>query len=464
MQPRISRLAGVLFLGDLVFILTSLALASWLRITLPFGRTLGLGGEQLPVLVYAAALVTWLGTFLLTRVYEVEGSPASRSNLLKLAAAAAVATFVFAGVLYFTFRDVSRLQFVYFFFVGLLALVLFRVAIDLLLRWRGSSRILSLRNVIVIGAGQLGNEVMKKIRSDPARGYRIVGFVDEPRRAKNQEARYLGELEQLRDLIAEHEVDEVWSTLPPHAYDKLHSVIVDLDEVPVRIKIIPDYFALALVQARIDMIDGIPLIGLREPIIGDPDRLVKRVFDLGIGLILSLVLLPLMLIIAAAIRLDSPGPVLFRQLRAGENGRPFVMIKFRTMTAEASAISAEGRPAPEAHKIKDDPRLTRLGTSLRALSLDELPQLFNVLRGDMSLVGPRPEVPWLVEKYAPWQRKRFAVPQGITGWWQINGRSDKPMHLNTDEDLYYIYNYSLWLDIKILLKTPLVVLQGKGAF
>ena len=464
MQARISRLARLLFSGDFVLIIISLIVATELRLFIPLGQLLGPGGERLPLVVYLAALVTWQGTFLLARIYEVEGSPASRSDLLRLATAAAVATFVFAGVLYFTFRDVSRLQFVYFFVVGLTSLVLFRVTIDLLLRWRGSSRILSWHNVIVIGGGQLGNEVMEKVRSNPARGYRIVGFVDEPRRAKDQEAWYLGELEQLRDLIVEHEIEEVWSTLPPHAYDKLHSVIVDLDEVPVRIKIIPDYFALALVQAKIDMIDGIPLIGLREPIIGDPDRLVKRVFDVGIGLILSLVLLPIMLIIAAAIRLDSPGPVLFRQFRAGENGRPFVMLKFRTMTAEASAISAEERPAPEEHKIKDDPRLTRLGASLRGLSLDELPQLFNVLRGDMSLVGPRPEVPWLVDKYAPWQRKRFAVPQGITGWWQINGRSDKPMHLNTDEDLYYIYNYSLWLDIKILLKTPVVVLQGRGAF
>ena len=464
MQPRISRLAIVLFLGDFVLIVASLALASELRITLPLGRTLAPGGERLPVLVHAAALVTWLGTFLLTRVYEVEGSPASRSNLLRLATSAAVATFVFAGVLYFTFRDVSRLQFLYFLAVGLAALELFRVAVDLLLRWRGSSRILNWHNVIVVGAGQLGSEVMEKVRSDPSRGYRIVGFVDEQRRAENQEPWYLGEFEQLRDLIVEHEVEEVWSTLPPHAYDKLYSIIVDLDEVPVRIKVIPDYFALALVRAKTEMIGGIPLIGLREPVIGDLDRLVKRVFDLAIGLILALLLLPVMLIIAAAIKLDSQGPVLFKQIRAGENGSPFVMLKFRSMTAEASSRSAAEPPATEEHKMKDDPRLTRMGASLRRLSLDELPQLFNVLNGDMSLVGPRPEVPWLVDKYAPWQRKRFAVPQGITGWWQINGRSNKPMHQNTDDDIYYVYNYSLLLDIKILLRTPLVVIRGKGAF
>ena len=467
MQPRVRRLAIVLFLGDFVLILTSLAIASRLRVTLPFGRTLGPGGEQLPVLVYLAALFTWLGTFLLARVYEFERSPASRSNLVRLATVAAEATFVFAGVLYFTFRDVSRLQFAYFFVIALGLLALFRFLIYALIRWRDDMPIIDQQNVIIVGGGRLGREVIEKLQAEPTHGYRVVGYVDQPARARSQEsdgAAYLGGFEDLRALIEQYDVSEVWSTLPPHAYDKLHAIVVDLDEVPVRLKVIPDYFALALVQAKIDMLDGIPLIGLREPVIGDVERLVKRTFDLTLGLIFSILLLPVMLLIALAIRLDSSGPLLFKQVRAGENGRPFVMLKFRTMTAEASRQSAEDQEAKSEHKMRDDPRLTRIGGLLRRLSLDELPQLFNVLHGDMSLVGPRPEVPWLVDEYAPWQRKRFAVPQGITGWWQINGRSDKPLHLNTDEDLYYVYNYSLWLDIKILLKTPLVVIQGKGAF
>jgi len=149
------------------------------------------------------------------------------------------------------------------------------------------------------------------------------------------------------------------------------------------------------------------------------------------------------------------------QPRAGENGKPFTMYKFRTMILDAEKIRliSQGN-----HKRKDDPRITHIGRVLRKTSLDELPQILNVLKGEMSLVGPRPEMLDLVDKYENWQRTRFTVPPGITGWWQINGRSDRPMHLHTEDDIYYINNYSLWLDIQILLRTVLVVFVGKGAY
>jgi lipopolysaccharide/colanic/teichoic acid biosynthesis glycosyltransferase len=173
-------------------------------------------------------------------------------------------------------------------------------------------------------------------------------------------------------------------------------------------------------------------------------------------------------LIAIGIRLHSPGPVLLHQERIGENGRLFKMHKFRTMVENAEEmrhlverVDEEGHVL---HKSPSDPRVTRFGRFLRILSLDELPQFFNILRGQMSLVGPRPEMPFLVEKYEPWQRKRFSVPPGLTGWWQIHGRSDKPMHLHTEEDLYYIQNYSPWLDIVIIMKTVGSVLSRKGAF
>jgi lipopolysaccharide/colanic/teichoic acid biosynthesis glycosyltransferase len=168
------------------------------------------------------------------------------------------------------------------------------------------------------------------------------------------------------------------------------------------------------------------------------------------------------------IKLNSPGPIFYKQRRLGKNESTFFLYKFRSMIVDAESLQSQVTEVNEEGKFLfksiDDPRVTRLGNFLRRSSLDELPQLFNVMKGEMSLVGPRPELPWLVANYEPWQRKRFTVPQGLTGWWQVNGRADRPQHLHTEDDLYYIQNYSLWLDTYILLKTILVVLRGTGAY
>jgi lipopolysaccharide/colanic/teichoic acid biosynthesis glycosyltransferase len=195
--------------------------------------------------------------------------------------------------------------------------------------------------------------------------------------------------------------------------------------------------------------------------------MVKRLFDLMMGSISLIVCAIPMALIALTIKRDSPGPVIFRQQRIGENRKMFWMLKFRTMTVDADAqLNAAIQQAEEPFLFKrpDDPRVTRVGRWLRQLSLDELPQLFNVLKGEMSLVGPRPELPWLADQYADWQLKRFNVPQGMTGWWQVNGRSEKPTLAKTRDDLYYIQNYSLLLYITILWKTISAVVRRKGAF
>jgi lipopolysaccharide/colanic/teichoic acid biosynthesis glycosyltransferase len=173
-----------------------------------------------------------------------------------------------------------------------------------------------------------------------------------------------------------------------------------------------------------------------------------------------------MLFIAVSIWVTSPGSIIFSHERVGEDGKIFRMHKFRTMVEGAEQMLLEEAEQDETLLVKrsDDPRVTPFGRWLRRFSLDELPNLWNVIRGDMSIVGPRPEVPYIVERYEPWQRKRLVVPQGITGWWQINGRSDKPMLYHTEDDLYYIRNFSLLLDLEILWKTFWVVVRGKGAY
>jgi len=469
MDRRIERLAILLFVGDALLTPLALYLASFLRARLPFGEPLGPNGEVLPWAVYLLAVACWSGSLLGGGAYDLERLPRRWSALARLTVIATTATLVFAGVLYLTFRDVSRLQFVYFFVLNLILLSMLR-AVALGWGMAAGRGMIERRRVVVVGAGELGRAVARALQAEPMRGYVPVGFIDDgPRAAAGQldGLPMLGTTQGLTEIVRQHRVDELWSALPPNAYDRLHRMVAELERVPIRIKVIPDYFSLALVRARTEMLGGIPIIGLREPVIEGVPRVMKRVFDLIVGGLLLLVSLPGMALLAAWIRLDSAGPIFFRQRRVGENGRLFEMLKFRTMVPNAEArLEEEARQAgvEVVHKRRDDPRVTKVGNFLRRFSLDELPQLFNVLRGEMSLVGPRPEMPWLVESYQPWQRKRFAVPQGITGWWQINGRSDKPMHLNTDEDLFYVYNYSIWLDIRILLRTPWAVVRGTGAF
>jgi exopolysaccharide biosynthesis polyprenyl glycosylphosphotransferase len=324
------------------------------------------------------------------------------------------------------------------------------------------------RLVLIAGAGEGGQQLSRQIRGQPYLGLQVVGFLDDVPRY-HTDALVLGSLGQVREVVQREKVDDVVIALPRSEDDRLNRLVAELHDLPVKVWIIPDYFSLALHRASVDEFAGIPMLDLRAPALSEYQRMLKRGFDILVtGVCLPFVLL-IMGVIAVLIKLDSPGPVFYRQKRAGENGKVFEMIKFRSMVKDADRlrhlvekVDEEGRLIQ--NKSAEDPRITRVGGFLRRTSLDEWPQLFNVLRGDMSLVGPRPELPYLVDRYELWQRKRFAVPQGMTGWWQINGRSDKPMHLHTEEDLYYVQHYSLWLDLQILFKTVWVVLRGKGAY
>ncbi len=383
------------------------------------------------------------------------------------------ATLVFAGVAYLFFREFSRLLFAYFYLLDLGFLLGWRAILQGLLRLGLGHRLGEPRRVLVAGAGSVGRKLGQAIRSYRWAGLELVGYVDDDQAKQGRDcAGYpvLGTLENVRALVSQHAVDEVILALPPRAQDRSRGIVLALQELPVNVRIVPDVFDLVFIRASVEDFAGIPLIGLREPAIEGPDRVLKRLFDLTVGGLALIVSSPLMLVAALAIRADSPGPVLLRQQRIGEGGRPFQMLKFRTMyvgaDAEEQRLAREtGHGPPTFVKQPEDPRVTRVGRVLRRFSIDELPQLFNVLKGEMSLVGPRPELPWLVERYEPWHRKRFAVPQGMTGWWQVNGRSDRADYaLRVEDDLYYIGNWSIWLDIRILLMTIFAVIQGKGAY
>ena len=465
----------LLFLLDLAIVQVSLSLAMRLRFALP------LGPELLPMwvpefvytptpLLHVSVGVIWALSLLLGSVYVPRHVVFWVEEFQRVLLSHTVAALCFAGLLYMIKRDLSRLTFVYFYLLVLVGLLGYRVLLRGWYRLRRTQGA-GVTRILIVGAGKVGMDVVLQLDRQHWSSLQVIGFLDDDQDKQDTLcAGYpvIGCLDDACRVIKAEAIDEVILTLPLHAHERMRNLVVRLQELPVHIHVVPDYFDLALHGAGIETIGGIPMIGLRDPAIEGFQRFVKRLMDLTLAGIGLLFLWPVMLVIAILIKLEDGGPILYRGPRIGENGRPFHMLKFRSMMVNADKLQAAINQTDEQGRLifkhATDPRITRIGRFLRRTSLDELPQLINVLRGDMSLVGPRPELPWLVEKYDSWQRKRFAVPQGMTGWWQVNGRSDNPMHLNTEQDLYYIQHYSLWLDIQILWRTIAVVLRGRGAY
>ncbi|MBN1179106.1 MAG: sugar transferase [Anaerolineae bacterium] len=352
-----------------------------------------------------------------------------------------------------------------FVLMGLMRAVQGFVAARLRKRGIGVSR------VIIVGAGEIGRTVMRVIVAQPEIGYRVVGFVDDdPEKGHTDIGPFkaLGPLSNLPTAIEAEQADEVFVTLPWMYHRKIMGIVRECERRKVRASIIPDLFQMSLSKVDVEDLGGVPLIGVRDVSISRGALVLKRAMDV-LGSVICLVFgAPILAIIAIAIRLDSPGPALFTQERVGLYGRPFRMYKFRSMKEgaeeEVAALAAFNEADGPLFKIRDDPRLTRVGRLLRRSSLDELPQLVNVLRGTMSLVGPRPPLASEVEKYQEWHKKRLEAPPGMTGLPQVSGRS----HLSFDEmvllDIYYIENWSPWLDFKIMARTVPKVLFGEGAY
>lgn len=459
-----------LWLSDLSFAILSLHLAYIARVRLPWGKEIGAEQAQPGLPVYLLVLVIWSLVFAVSSVYDSKPSERVLKELGRPVVALLMATLVFAGSLYLSYRDVSRLLFVYFFLIDLFLIVSGRILLRFLLHGLEGGKY-GVSRVLVVGAGKVGCRVARIMRESRGVGLRLVGFLDDDRAKEGkrfEDVPVLGQLESTCQMVKEHEVDEVVFALPLRAHHKLVNLVIDLQRLPVNVRVVPDFFDLAFFRATTEDFGGVPLINLREPAIDGYQRMVKRALDLIVGAILLVLVAPLMALIAVLIKLDSKGPAIFKQERVSENCKLFQMYKFRSMVPDAEErldkVLTQTEDGKIIHKVENDPRVTRLGRFLRRTSLDELPQLFNVLKGEMSLVGPRPEMPWLVDRYEPWQLKRFAVPQGITGWWQVHGRSDRPMHLHTEDDLYYIQHYSLLLDIQILFMTIGAVLKRKGAY
>jgi len=315
------------------------------------------------------------------------------------------------------------------------------------------------RRVLIVGAGNAGARIATQMRDLVDKRDEVVGFIDDdPAKTGSVVSGFevLGTREQMREIIRTQGVDRVVIAMPSAHRSTISEFILICNETSTEYSIVPSFFDIITQTAPMDDTANLLLMSFFETRIRKEQKIVKRIFDVVASIIALIVLSPLFLIVALAIKLSSKGPVLYKQQRVMKGGKLFNILKFRTMVADADSI---GPPLTQ----KDDPRITRLGKFLRLSSIDELPQLINVLKGEMSLVGPRPEVPSIVARYEKWQRRVLDAQPGITGLAQISGRDDLSINDKLRYDMYYLRNHSLSLDIKIILKTFKKVLDRQGA-
>jgi len=408
-------------------------------------------------------LWSWFrGTYVLPR-----GASVASEAMSVCGNTAAATMFVFAAVSVTHYPASSRLMFV---FAWMLA-SLFGVTGRLLLRsilarlYRAGY---GTERVIVVGSHRLAHMVMQLLAQQRHLGYRVLGFVDQDAPSDFGRFPALGSVQQLPSLITGLDVNRVIVALPATRHTDALWVLDHCRKDGVALSMVPDLFELRLSHLDLDTVGGIPVFRMRDSAIVGWNLIVKRLIDFVGSALLLISLSPLFGLIALGIKLDSPGGVFFRQVRLGRGGVPFTCFKFRSMRDRAEDEMAKLMEQNEAQgpifKMRADPRVTRFGRLLRRTSLDELPQLWNVLKGEMSLVGPRPPIPAEVDCYEDWHRRRLEVLPGITGLWQVNGRSDLVFDEMVTLDIYYIENWSLSLDLEILCRTLPAVAVASGAF
>jgi len=474
----IIQIASVL--GDVMSIVAAFWLAYVLRYRLELGGEVSpsawtsFGKFTSPVLAAIALLIV---VFPMRRMYAL--SP--KSSLIEFVPRlVGGVTIVIAGVIllaYFFRFSPSRLVFVYVWAFALAFMIVHRLLWSRLRRWLWR-RGIGIDRVLIVGDGQSGRRIMQAMLGNPEMGYRLIGYAGEPVHGDSVNVATergifkcprLGGVSDIRELVRRHRVDEVVVLGTGNGSDRTRHILEQCREMVVQFRIVPDLLQLSIDRVDFSDIGGVPTIGVRDASIQGWNAFMKRTIDVMFSLaVLSVAAIP-MLVIALMIKRDSAGPVFYRQTRVGQYGEAFTIIKFRCMVANADKMwtdmvsqteGADGR----LFKDPNDPRITKVGRSLRRYSLDELPQLINVLRGDMSVIGPRPPLPKEVAEYDEWHLQRLLVKPGLTGLWQINGRSNLSFDEMVRLDLYYAENWSPWLDTRILLRTLPAVLLGRGAY
>jgi exopolysaccharide biosynthesis polyprenyl glycosylphosphotransferase len=365
---------------------------------------------------------------------------------------------------------ISRSFIMFFGLISYVFLISSRLGIKTILR-EIRKRGLNYRNILIVGTGNRARSYAEMINSHSELGLRIVGYVDDQPIKSDQEilgAKIIGNLKDIPSIIEKKVIDEVIIALPRSWLSRLEEIVHVCEETGTEITIIADFFDTIIAETHLTNFYGIPIITFSTTSSQQIQLLLKNIFDLFSSIFLLILSLPLFIPIALTIKLTSPGPIFYRQTRCSLNGRKFTIYKFRSMVFNAYEKQKELMKYNEmdgpVFKMTNDPRVTSVGRFLRRTSLDELPQLINVLKGDMSLVGPRPPLPQEIAQYDRKHRRRLSVKPGITGPWQVSGRNTIDFREWMKLDLDYIDKWSLWLDFKILLKTLPAIVNGKGSY
>ncbi|MFQ5685587.1 MAG: undecaprenyl-phosphate glucose phosphotransferase [Candidatus Scalindua sp.] len=422
-----------------------------------------------PFLTYltllAIMLPLWYMVFKTFGLYRPRRISSKVAEVMDIAKGTTIAILILVSITFFVRRfEFSRVTFLYFWIICVIALSIERILFRELLRFI-RKRGYNLRHAIIVGAGGLGQDVADKVHNHPELGIKIKGFLSEDNSQIGNGLKgfkVLDTFKNIRNVVVNHKIDIVFITLSLSAQENLKSVLDDIGDEMVSIMVIPDLFEFATLRGGIGEFEGMPIISLRDTPLYGWNIVIKRIADVVLSLIIILVTSPLMLVISLLVKASSRGPILHGQERMGLDGKIFNMLKYRTMT-----IEAEKETGP-VWAAKDDSRRTSIGAFLRKTSMDELPQFFNVLKGDMSIVGPRPEREFFIQQFRnkiPKYMLRHKMKAGITGWAQINGwRGNTSLEKRIECDLYYIENWSFRLDLEIMWLTIWRGLVNKHAY
>jgi exopolysaccharide biosynthesis polyprenyl glycosylphosphotransferase len=428
-------------------------------------------GEYLKI--YPLVLIIWSVLLISHHSYHSHRTIPVTNEAVTVVRVVVVGNILLATVAYLIpMRQLSRVWFVLFGVLSAIFLVAEKIMVRVIARYVRSKG-LNYRTLLIVGTGRRATDLARVILGHKFWGFKLLGFVSDGHRLSNGWASYriFGNLPDLRRILDGSEIpepiDEIVFAVTRKKLDEMKQIFLMCEELGIRTRIAMNFFPNKVARIEIEELEGIPFLTFTTIPSNETQLAFKRTLDIGVSMLLLAIAAPVILVVALAIRLTSPGSVFFKQRRIGLNGRIFTLYKFRTMIEDAQERRSEVEHLNEmtgpVFKAKDDPRVTPVGRVLRRFSLDELPQLWNVFKGDMSLVGPRPPIPEEVASYHRWHRRRLSMKPGLTCLWQISGRNQVDFERWMKLDLQYIDNWSPSLDFKILLRTIPAVLSGRGA-